>query len=144
MIWNIWPFLFVTSSKLNIFVCYENEFLRWKRFQFQELPFYNAAIEKPKIRGLINIDLFQKLPFYDELNIMPISKAFGWYAKIYKVEIVGSKDPLAHLEATKSSIRGLFKDLSDEIKGFKYQITVKALLRKDKQNGDIEFFSDLF
>ena len=75
---------------------------------------------------------------------MQISKAFGWYAKIYKVEIVGSKDPLAHLEATKSSIRGLFKDLSDEIKGFKYQITVKALLRKDKQNGDIEFFSDLF
>ena len=25
------------------------------------------------------------------------------------------------------------------MKGFKYQITVKVLLRKDKQNGDIEF-----
>ena len=111
---------------------------------FQELPFYNAAIEKPKIRGLRNIDLLQKLPFYDELNIMQISKAFGWYARIYKVEIVDAKDPLAHLEATKSSIRDLFKDLSDEIKGFKYPITVKSLLRKDKQNGDIEFFSGLF
>ena len=109
-------------------------------FQFQELPFYNAATEKPKIRGLINIDLLQKLPFYDELNIMQISKAFGWYARIYKVETVDSKDPLAHLEAIKSSIRDLFKGLSDEIKGFKYQITVKVLLRKGKQNGDIEFF----
>ena len=114
-----------------------------KRF-FQELPFYNAAIEKPKIRGLRNIDLLQKLPFYDELNIMQISTVFGWYARIYKVEIVDAKDPLAHLEATKSSIRDLFKDLSDEIKGFKYPITVKSLLRKDKQNGDIEFFSGLF
>ena len=27
----------------------------------------------------------------------------------------------------------------DEIKGFKYQITVKVLLRKNKENGDIEF-----
>ena len=33
----------------------------------------------------------------------------------------------------------LFRDLLDEIKGFKYQITVKVLLRKNKQNGDIEF-----
>ena len=30
---------------------------------FQELPFYNVAIEKPKIRGLKNIDLRQELPF---------------------------------------------------------------------------------
>ena len=36
---------------------------------FQELPFYNGAIEKPKMRGLRNIDLLQELPFYDELNI---------------------------------------------------------------------------
>ena len=33
----------------------------------------------------------------------------------------------------------MFKDLLFEIKSFKYQITVKALLRKDKENGDIEF-----
>ena len=33
----------------------------------------------------------------------------------------------------------MFKDILDEIKGFKYQITVKALSRKDKQNGEIEF-----
>ena len=33
------------------------------------------------------------------------------------------------------------KDLLNEIKGFKYQITVKTLLRKHKENGDIEFAS---
>ena len=33
----------------------------------------------------------------------------------------------------------MFKDLLDEIEGFKYQVTVQALLRKDKQNGEIEF-----
>ena len=57
----------------------------------------------------------------------------------YKVELAEKKDPLTQLEASKSSIKDLFKDILDEIKGFKYQITVKALSRKDKQNGGIEF-----
>ena len=72
-----------------------------------------------------------------------MSNAFGWYARSYKAEVVDSKDPLVQLEASKSSIKDLFKDLLDEIKGFQYQITVKVLLRKDKKkkkkNGDIEF-----
>ena len=38
----------------------------------------------------------------------------------------------------------MFKDLLGEIKGFKYQITVKVLLRKEKQNGDIELSSFYF
>ena len=33
----------------------------------------------------------------------------------------------------------MFKDLLDEIKGFKYQITAKFLLGKHKENGDTEF-----
>ena len=33
----------------------------------------------------------------------------------------------------------MFDDLLNEIKGFKYQITAKVLLRKCKENGDIEF-----
>ena len=33
----------------------------------------------------------------------------------------------------------MLKDLLDEIKGFKYQITVKVLLSKHKENGGIEF-----
>ena len=32
-----------------------------------------------------------------------------------------------------------FKDLLDEIKGFKYQITLKVLLSKYKENTDREF-----
>ena len=36
-------------------------------------------------------------------------KAFGWYARSYEVEIVDSKVPLAQLEASKSTIKDLFK-----------------------------------
>ena len=46
---------------------------------------------------------------------------------------------MVQLEASKSSIKDLFKDLLDKIKGFKYQITVKVLLHKHKGNEDIEF-----
>ena len=67
-----------------------------------------------------------------------MSEAFGWYTKSNKVEIVDSKDLLAQLEASKPSIKDLFKDLLDESKGFKYQITVKASLIKHKENGHIE------
>ena len=48
-----------------------------------------------------------------------------------KVELVEKKNLLIKLEASKMSIKDLFKDLLDEIKGFKYQVTVKTLLRKD-------------
>ena len=37
---------------------------------FQMLPFYNAFIEKPKIKHLSNIELLlHELPFYDELSV---------------------------------------------------------------------------
>ena len=49
------------------------------------------------------------------------------------------KDPLVELEENKSSIKDLFSDLSNETKGFKYQITVKVLLKKYKPNREIEF-----
>ena len=57
----------------------------------------------------------------------------------YKVEIIERKDPIVQLEASKSSIKDLFSDLLNETKGFKYQITVKVLLKKYKLNGEIEF-----
>ena len=57
----------------------------------------------------------------------------------YKVEITERKDPIVQLEASKSSIKDLFSDLLNETKGFKYQITVKVLLKKYKLNGEIEF-----
>ena len=57
----------------------------------------------------------------------------------YKVEIIERKVPIVQLEASKSSIKDLFSDLLNETKGFKYQITVKVLLKKYKLNEEIEF-----
>ena len=50
----------------------------------------------------------------------------------YKVELIEEKDPLIQLEASKSSIKELFNDLLDETKGFKYQITLKVVLKNTK------------
>ena len=51
----------------------------------------------------------------------------------YKVEIIERRDPIVQLKASKSSIKYLFNDLWNETKGFRYQITVKVLLKKYKQ-----------
>ena len=48
----------------------------------------------------------------------------------YKAELVERKDLILQLEASKSSIKDLFGVLLTETKGFKYQITVKVLLKK--------------
>ena len=48
------------------------------------------------------------------------------------------------LEASKSSIKDLFGDLLDDTKGFKYQITLKVMLKKYKSNGETEFGSVYF
>ena len=47
----------------------------------------------------------------------------------YKTELIDKKDLWVQLEAIKSRIENLFHDLLDETKGFKYQITVKILLK---------------
>ena len=57
----------------------------------------------------------------------------------YKVKLVEKKDLITQLEASKSSIKDLFSDLLNETKGFKYQITLKVMLKKYKPNGEIEF-----
>ena len=43
----------------------------------------------------------------------------------YKVKLIGK----IQLEASKSSLKDLFNDLLKETNGFKYQITVKILLK---------------
>ena len=106
---------------------------------FKELPSYNVSIDKPIIKRLKNIDLLSELPFYDQLNIVKTDHPFSGYTMSYKVEIVDKKDLIVQLEASKSSIKDLFNDLLNETKGFKYQITVKVLLKKYKSNGEIEF-----
>ena len=82
--------------------------------------------------------MLSELPFYEELYVIKIDHAFKGYAISYKVKLAEKKDPLIQLEASKASIKDLFKELLDEIKGFKYQITIKALLIKSKKNGEIE------
>ena len=47
-----------------------------------------------------------------------------------KLNIIKKKDPIVELEASKSSIKDLFSDLLNEKKSFKYQISVKVLLKK--------------
>ena len=84
--------------------------------------------------------MLRELPFYDELKIIKTAKAFKKYARIYSIEIMKDNvgdmnDLLAQLEAV---IKNLLKDLLIEMKGFKYQITMKVLLSKQKENGDTE------
>ena len=106
---------------------------------FKELPFYKKIIKKPKLKRLKNIDQLIQLPFYEQLDVIKTDQAFSGYAMSYKVEIIEKKDPIVQLEASKSSIKDLFSDLLNETKGFQYQITVKALLKKYKLDGEIEF-----
>ena len=51
----------------------------------------------------------------------------------YKVEIIEKKDLIKQLEAGKSSSKDLFNDLLNEAKGFKYQITLKVILKNTNQ-----------
>ena len=61
----------------------------------------------------------------------------------YKIEIVEQKDLIVQFEASKLSIKDLFNNLLNETKGFKYQITVKVLLKKYKHDGEIAYFNSL-
>ena len=97
---------------------------------FKELPFYNEPIEKPKLKCLWDINLLAELPFHEQLSVIKTDQSFSGYARSYKVEIVKKKDPIEQLEASKSRIKNLFSDLINKIKGFKYQITVKVLIKK--------------
>ena len=58
---------------------------------------------------------------------------------LYKTELAEKKDLVIQLEASKSSIRDFFNNLLNKKRGFKYQITVKILLKKYKLNREIEF-----
>ena len=106
---------------------------------FKELSFCNKPIKKPNVEPLKNVDQLAELPFYEQLSLIKTNQAFGGYATSYKVETIEKKDPIVQLEASKLSIKDLFGDLLNETRGFKYQITVKVLLKKYKPNGEIEF-----
>ena len=111
----------------------------------KELPFYNVPIEK-KIKHLNKLDM---LRVYNELNIVKTEKAFKKYARRYSIEIIKDKgrninDPLAQLGASESVIEDFFRDLLIEMKGIRYQITIKVFLSKEKEKGCIIFTTTYF
>ena len=106
---------------------------------FEELPFYNKPVEKPKIKRLTDINLLAEFPFCKQLSVRKLHQAFQGCAMFYRVELIEKKDPIVQLETSKLSIKDLFSNLLNEIKSFKYQITVQTLLKKYKPNGEIEF-----
>ena len=73
--------------------------------------------------------MLSELPFYEELNVIKTNHAFREYSMSYKIELGEKKDPVKRLEASKSSINDFFSDLLNETKGFKYQITLKVMLK---------------
>ena len=106
---------------------------------FKKLLFYNKPIKKPNVKRLKNIDRLVELSFYEQLRVIKTDQVFKGYTVSYKVEIIEKNNPIVQLEASKSSIKNLFSDPLNETKGFKYQITVKVLLKKYKLNKEIEF-----
>ena len=91
------------------------------------------TLTNTKIKHLINIKLLSKLPFYEILKAVKTNHVFRAYAMSYKVKLVEKKDPIKHLEASKSCIKDLFNDLLLETKGFKYQITLKIMVKNTSQ-----------
>ena len=73
------------------------------------------------------------------MSVIKSNQAIRGYAMSCKVEIVQQKDPIVQLEAGKSSIKDLRINLLNETKSFKCQITIKVLLKKYKENEEIEF-----
>ena len=105
---------------------------------FKMLPFYNTHTDQPRVKKLNNVELLKELPFYDELSIVKNKTAFSGYAQSYKIEIVAKRDVVVQLKASKINIVELFKDLLNESKGFKYQITLAVFLSKVKSSGSID------
>ena len=103
------------------------------------LPFYDNYIERPKIKKLNNVQLLKELPFSDDLSIAKNKKAFRGYSRSYKVEVVDKTDMIVQLKSSKIVIKDLFKGLLLELKGLKYQTTLRVLLSKVKSSDLVEF-----
>ena len=80
----------------------------------------------------------KELPFYDDLSIIKNKSVVSGYARTYEIEIVDNKDVIEQIKSSEISIKGLFKDLLIELKGFKYQITLCVLLTKLKNSDEVE------
>ena len=58
---------------------------------FKELSFFNASIDKPKIKRSSDITLLAELLFHERLSIIKTDQAFSGYARSNKVEILEKK-----------------------------------------------------
>ena len=97
---------------------------------FKELPFYNKPIKKSKVKRLKKHWSISWISFLWGTECNKTDQVFKGYAISYKVEIIERKDPTVQSGASKLDIKNFFSDLLNETKGFKYQITVKVLLKK--------------
>ena len=61
------------------------------------------------------------------MSVIKTNQGFRGYVMSYKVEIIERKDLIVQLEVSKLSIKDLLSDLLNKTKGFKYQVTIKAL-----------------
>ena len=106
------------------------------------LPFYNVLIDfikRDAVKKFNNVKLMSELPFYKDLGVKEVSEVFNRYAKSYRVEIVDKKDPMIQLYSSKKRIIELFGELLNEMKGFKYQITLFVTSKKSKSDGTVEY-----
>ena len=78
-----------------------------------------------RVKHLKNIDGLAELPFYEQLSVIKTDQAFKGYAMSYKVEIIERKYPIVQLETSKSSIKDLFSDLSNDTKGLSIRLLSK-------------------
>ena len=72
------------------------------------------------------------------MSVIKTNQTFKGYAVSYKVEIIEKKYPVVQLQASKSSVKDLFNDLN-KTKGFKYQITVKVLIKNTSSMKKLNF-----
>ena len=61
------------------------------------------------------------------LHIVKTAKTFKRYSRSYSIEIIDSEDPSFQLTVSKTSIKYMFKDLLDEIKGLKGYLCYKTI-----------------
>ena len=107
-------------------------------------PFYNMLIDFVKsdaVKKFSNVKLLSELPFYKDLGVREISEALKRYVKSFGVEIVDRKDPMIQLYSSRGRISKLFLELLEEMKRFKYQITLFVTLKKHKLDGTAEYAS---
>ena len=59
--------------------------------------------------------------------------------KVITLKFLIKKNPIIKLKASELSIKNLFNELLNELKGLEYQITLAILLNKMKTNGELEY-----